>query len=190
MLLHAYFTTVLRPSCSNSFSNSTGGLTLEMVTLSHILNQTRLLFAFVLQVRFHIHASFSRTHTGKQTWWLWWCTSPAELVSPARSSPPLPPAWQGPARGSPASADLSHGLNAGLWSGAGLVSLPAGRSEACHPLGVMPRPWTWRGEPTGWTRLPGNGRRRSSGSENMPCCPQHRGYVHNAWKKKWKLRKM
>jgi len=127
--------------------------------------------------------SLSRTHTGKQTLWLWWCTAPSGLVSPARSSPLLLPVSQGPALGSPASADLSHGLSAGLWSGAELASPPAGRSEACLQLDVMLRPWTWHEELTGLTRQPGNGRRRSLGSGNMPCCPQDRGYVHNACKK-------
>lgn len=140
------------------------------------------------KMHFHVHPSLSRTHTGKQTWWLWLCTFPAGLVSPARSSPLLPPAWQGPAQGSPASAAPSHGLNAGLWSGGELAFPPAGRSEVCHLSDAMPTPWTWHEEPTGWTRQPGNGRRKSSGSENTPCCPRDRGYVHSAWKKKWKLR--
>lgn len=125
---------------------------------------------------------FLKTHMGKQTWWLWWCTSLAGLVSPAHSSPLQPPEWQGHAQGSPASADLSDGLNAGLWNGAELAVPPAGRSEACHPVDAMLKPGTSHGELIGWIQQPGNGRKRSLGPENMPYCPQGRGYVHNAWK--------
>lgn len=48
------------------------------------------------------------------------------------------------------------------------------------------KPGTWRGELTSWIQQPGNGRKRSWGPENMPCCPQDKGYVHNAWKKNCK----
>lgn len=127
-----------------------------------------------------LHSSRPRTHTGKQTWWLWWCTSLSGLASPARSSPPLPPAWQGPARGSPASAALSHGQNAAQWSGGVQAFLRGGRSEACHLSGATPRPGTWPEEQTGWTPLPGNGRRKNWVSVSTPCCPMDRGFVRSA----------
>lgn len=120
----------------------------------------------------------------KQTWWLLLCTCQAGPVSPAHSSPPQPPEWQGPALGCLASADLSADPNAGLWNGAELASHPAERSEACHLLGATLKPGTWHGELTGWIRQPGNGRRKNLEPENTACYPQGRDYAHTALKER------
>lgn len=127
-----------------------------------------------------LQPSHPRTHTGKQTWWLWWCTSLSGPASPARSSPPLPPAWLGPALDSPTSAAPSPGRNAAPWSGAVLAFLPGGRSEGCHRSGAMPTPGTWPEEQTGWTPRPGSGRRKNWVSACTPCCPVDRGFVRSA----------
>lgn len=133
-----------------------------------------------LQTKILLQASHPRSHTGKQTWWLWWCTSLSGPASPARSSPPLPPAWLGPALGSPTSAAPSPGRNAAPWSGAVLAFLPGERSEGCHRSGATPTPGTWPEEQTGWTPRPGSGRRRNWVSACTPCCPVDRGFVRNA----------
>lgn len=103
----------------------------------------------------------TRSRTVTQTGLLWWCIFPAGLSSPARSSPPLPPAWRVPAQDWPASAPPSPGPNAALWSGGALVCPRAGRNGACRRSDAAPRPGTWPGGPRGWTRRPGNGRRTS-----------------------------
>lgn len=153
------------------------------MTKSRVLSWVHACLTFVDQF-----VLLSKSHTVTQTWLLWWYIFPAGLSSPAQSSPPLPPVWQVPAQDWPASAHLSHGLNAGLWSGGELAFPRAGRNGAYHRSDAALRPWTWHVELKGWTRRPGNGRRTSLGPGNMPCCPPDRGCVHSdCGSKKWTL---